>query len=668
MNNAPAQCDIVLPIYNGLTYVRRCIDALMAHTPASLYHLWIMDDAGDAMTSAYLQDIAQRHPHITLVRNPENLGFVKNCNKGMALGNAPFVLLLNSDVIVTPRWLEGLLEAAEMDKRIAAVNPLTNYAANINLPIAPGLNFLDMHAYLQTQAPRTPLDVVTSVGFCLLLRRAALAEVGLFDEIYGMGYCEESDLAMRLTTRGWRTVSAPWVYVYHKGGASFTARNERYLHNRKIFDTRWKTEYLRQWRNFRKADPFAPLRVLFTCKSRFAPLPSMRSTYWKLRHAWQQRNARAFAVAALRGTLALPHARRPIVDDAFINRLKPTNDRLRVTYILPTLDVAGGVLSVVQLVNEMVLLGIDARIAALYEEPAIRDWPLHSEPMLYASAEELIGNLPPTDILVATHWMTAAWVAAIEKRRGARKTVYFLQDYEAWFYPEGDGRRQQVAESYELISEKIVKSDWLAGMLADDGFATQKIRLGMNLDIFYPRDVKRGKELTVMAMARTRTPNRGYNDVIAALRQVKAARPDTQILLFGDTIMEEHLPFEAQIAGVVTDQNQLAQLYSKADIFLDGSVFQGFGRPALEAMACGTACVVTDVGGVNEYARNGENCLTVAPQAPDVFAKAIIRLLDDAALRAKLVSGGLSTARLFCHRREARETVEFFRQLAGEAF
>src|SRR5687768_12502301 len=139
MNNAPVQCDIVLPIYNGLTYVRRCIDALMTHTPANLYHLWIMDDAGDAMTSAYLQDIAQRHPHITLVRNPENLGFVKNCNKGMAMGKAPFALLLNSDVIVTPRWLEGLLEAAEMDKRTAAVNPLTNYAANINLPIAPGL-------------------------------------------------------------------------------------------------------------------------------------------------------------------------------------------------------------------------------------------------------------------------------------------------------------------------------------------------------------------------------------------------------------------------------------------------------------------------------------------------------------------------------------------------
>lgn len=666
MNDAGIQCDIVLPVFNGLTYVRRCLDALLAHTPADLCHVWIMDDAGDAMTAAYLRDIASRHDHLTYVRQPQNLGFVQNCNAGMMLGHAPFALLLNSDVIVTPRWLEGLLEAAESDPKIAAVNPLTNYAANINLPMAPGLSFGDMHSYVQANVPRDVFDVVTSVGFCLLLRRTALTELGLFDEVFGMGYCEESDLAMRLTTHGWRTVTAPWVYVYHKGGATFTGRDERYLKNRAIFDQRWKDEYLRQWREFNRADPFAPLRDIFACPSRFAPLPAMRSTYRKLRHAWRQRNARAFAAAAMRGMLALPHARRPIVDDAYINRLKPAAQRLRVTYVLPTLDVAGGVLSVVQLVNELVLAGVDARIAALYEEPEIRDWPLHSEPMLYASAAELIANLPQTDVLVATHWMTAPWVAELAKQGKTAKNAYFLQDYEAWFYPETHPKRDEVLATYPLIAEKIVKSDWLATMLADDGCATHKIRLGMNLDVFYPRDVRRRKQLTVMAMARPRTPNRGYGHTIEALRQVKAALPDTRIVLFGDDIPAENLPFEAVVTGVITNQNHLAQLYSEADVFLDGSVFQGFGRPALEAMACGTACVVTDVGGVNEYARHGENCLTVPPKAPDTFAAAIIELLEDPALKAKLVSGGLSTARKFCHRREARETLAFFESLVTE--
>ena len=663
---AAPQCDIVLPVYNGLTYVRRCVNALLAYTPAELCHVYIMDDAGDAMTAAYLQDIADTHTHITLIRNSENLGFVKNCNKGMALGAAPYVLLLNSDVIVTPHWLQGLLEAAATDDTIGAVNPLTNYAANINLPIAPGLRFFDMHQFVQTHIPREPFDIVTSVGFCLLLRRNALDALGIFDEIFGMGYCEESDLAMRLTTNGWRTVTAPWVYVYHKGGGTFTGRDARYLKNRTIFDRRWKKEYLQQWRAFKKADPFAYLRTAFACQSHFAPLPAMRGTYRKMRHSWQQRNLRSCIAAAVRGALALPQAKRAVANDTYISRLKPPSERLRVTYILPTLDVAGGVLSVVQLVNEMILLGIDARIAALYEEPQIREWPLHSEPMLYANKHELLANLPQTDILVATHWMTAPWVAALEKQGRTQKTAYFLQDYEAWFYPEKDSKRDNVAASYGLIAEKIVKSDWLAGMLAEDGYATHKIRLGMNLDIFYPRNTASRKHKTIMAMARPRTPNRGYGDIIEALRQVVQARPDTRIVLFGDDIPASAIPFKAEVTGVITDQNRLAALYSEADIYLDGSVFQGFGRPALEAMACHTACVVTNVGGVNEYAKHGENCLTVPPRAPDMFAMALLTLLDDDGLRAKLAAGGMSTARDYCHRREARQTLEFFQQLANE--
>lgn len=671
MNEHPAspQCDIVLPVYNGLSYVRRCVEALLAHTPADLCHITIMDDASDAMTAAYLHNVASQHEHITLVRNDKNLGFVKNCNKGMAKGHAPFVLLLNSDVIVTPNWLQSLLEGAAQDERIAAVNPLTNYAANINLPMASGLSFADMHDYVQRNAPREVFDIVTSVGFCLLLRRAALQELGTFDEVFGMGYCEESDLAMRLTTHGWRTVTAPWVYVYHKGGASFSGRDERYLKNRAIFDTRWKAEYLRQWREFRKAAPFAPLYELFTCNGHWAPVPSMRSTYRKMRHAYKQCNLRGFASAAVRGVLALPYARRYIVDSAYVSAHKPAGDaRLRVTYVLPTLDVAGGVLSVVQLVNELIIMGVDARIAALYEEPEMRKWPLLTEPMLYSNRDELIDNLPQTDILVATHWMTAEWVAELGKRDRCKKTVYFLQDYEAWFYPERQkAKRQKVIDSYGLIHEKIVKSDWLAGKLADEGYATHKIRLGMNLDVFYPRETRRPKHKTIMAMARPRTPNRGYPDVIAALKQLKAARPNTRIVLFGDDIPAANLPFEATITGVMTDQATLAKLYSEADIFLDGSVFQGFGRPALEAMACNTACVVTHVGGVNEYARHGENCLTVPPRDPDTFALAMQQLLDDDALRAKLSTGGLATAQEFCHRREARETLTYFQTLMAEA-
>ena len=98
-------------------------------------------------------------------------------------------------------------------------------------------------------------------------------------------------------------------------------------------------------------------------------------------------------------------------------------------------------------------------------------------------------------------------------------------------------------------------------------------------------------------------------------------------------------------------------------MFLDGSDFQGFGRTALEAMACGTACVLTNVGGVSEYAIEGENCLLVPPQKPESFGKAIIRLLRDDCLRQRLVKSGLKTVKAYCQKREAKETLAFFSEL-----
>jgi glycosyltransferase involved in cell wall biosynthesis len=92
-------------------------------------------------------------------------------------------------------------------------------------------------------------------------------------------------------------------------------------------------------------------------------------------------------------------------------------------------------------------------------------------------------------------------------------------------------------------------------------------------------------------------------------------------------------------------------------VFLDGSEFQGFGRCALEAMACGAACVLTDLGGVLEYARHEDNALLAPPGQAESMAAAILRLLDDSLLRQRLIASGLSTAARYCHRREARDTL-----------
>ncbi|MBY6273896.1 MAG: hypothetical protein CW346_17115, partial [Bacillaceae bacterium] len=396
-------CDVVMPVHNGLTYVRDCLESLLSCTEDVPFRLYIIDDCSDKETSAYLQEQARRCPQVYVHRNDRNLGFVRSCNLGIQLGSAPYVVLVNSDVIVTPGWLSRMIRCAESDPRIASVNPFTNQASNINIPMAPGANFYAMDEILRRHSPRAYPDVVTGVGFCMLLRRSALEQVGLFDEVFGLGYCEESDLCMRLTTSGWRTVIADDVYVYHKGRASFSDRNDRYKRNRAIFDERWKEEYLRQFEAFRASDPLRPSRQLFAVEQRWDPIPSMRQTYREMRAAFWRRDLLRVAREAVRGLKQLPKSKRSRVTPQYVAGLTRPG-RPRITYILPTLTVAGGVLSVVQLVNELILLGAEARIVAWREYPEIYDWKFLHQPIIFASPKEAETNFPESDVVVATHW------------------------------------------------------------------------------------------------------------------------------------------------------------------------------------------------------------------------------------------------------------------------
>jgi hypothetical protein len=338
---------------------------------------------------------------------------------------------------------------------------------------------------------------------------------------------------------------------------------------------------------------------------------------------------------------------------------------LRVTYLLPDVRVSGGVFGAAQLVNELRLLGADARIAALRERPAVYGWGRFlDEPMTFASVADLVENMPPCDLAVATHYKTATWADQLVRRGRAAHSVSFLQDYEAWFMPESDVRgREQVTRSYELIPHKIVKSDWLASLLKNDGYETRKIPLGLDLRFFHPRQCERPTHPVVVAMARPRTPRRGFESVVAALEMVRKEVPTVEIILFGEDLMSRQLPFAYRGEGEVADHDRLATLYSYADVHLDGSDFQAFGRPALEAMACGTVSVLTDAGGVTEYARHEVNCLLVPPKDPTAFAEAMVRLLQDEPLRGRLRAGGLETVMGYCSKREARDTLAYFHEI-----
>ncbi|MDJ0655491.1 MAG: glycosyltransferase family 4 protein [Xanthomonadales bacterium] len=336
-----------------------------------------------------------------------------------------------------------------------------------------------------------------------------------------------------------------------------------------------------------------------------------------------------------------------------------------VTYVLERLVIAGGVLSVIQLVNELVLAGIDARIACLFEDPAVYRWqPMLTRPMVFRNPRDLVRSLPPTDIAVATLWKTAPWVAQLKSGGKAGRTVYFLQGYEPWFFPERmERRRQQIVSEYGLMDHHVVKTDWLARKMSGHNINTRKIPLGLNLDVFYPRQ-KTDRRPRLVAMARPDMPNFGFDLLISVLGLLRQRIPELGISLFGS----RHLPdpgFAFDNHGIVEDHARLARIYGEADVFVDAARFQGFGRCGLEAMACGTACVLRTSGGVSEYAVGDVNALVYDTDNPEVVAGLVESLLDNPDQRQALATRGLETAQQHCHQLEAETTAGFFRSILG---
>ncbi len=121
-------------------------------------------------------------------------------------------------------------------------------------------------------------------------------------------------------------------------------------------------------------------------------------------------------------------------------------------------------------------------------------------------------------------------------------------------------------------------------------------------------------------------------------------------------------PVPCQIKTSTTDQ-ELAQIYAEADLYVFTSYFEAFGLPPLEAMACGTAVVTTDCGGNREYTRGGENCLLVAPSDIEQLTAAMYRVLTHDDERHHLASSGHKFAQAWTWQRTAEQVEAFLMSL-----
>ena len=258
---------IVIPAYRGAAATLACLRSVWASVPPNT-PVHVIDDASpEPELVAALTELAGAG-RIQLIRHARNRGFPAAANAGISASTGHDVLLLNSDTLTPPGWLERLRAAAYTAHDIGTACPLSNDATILSYPDINGGNQtpdLPGTARLAALAARANgdavLDIPTAVGSCMYIRRDCLDQVGAFrEDLFAQGYGEENDFCLRARHRGWRHVAVPGAFVAHAGAASFgVARIHLVARNMRVLN-RLHPGYDDLIAGFIVADPLAPAR------------------------------------------------------------------------------------------------------------------------------------------------------------------------------------------------------------------------------------------------------------------------------------------------------------------------------------------------------------------------------------------------------------------------
>jgi GT2 family glycosyltransferase len=213
--------SIVILTHNEWAVTKACLESIRLHTPEP-YELIVVDNGSTDETSQSLKD----QQDVKLIRNETNLGFPKGCNQGIEAASGDSVLFLNNDTVVTENWLKNLLRELYSDERVGMVGPVSNYVSGQQQIPVKYHELSDLDRFAKEHCEQHSGQWVSArrlVGFCLLVKRSVLNEIGLFDERFGIGNYEDDDLCLRALQAGYSLRIVYDSFVHHVGHV--TVRN-----------------------------------------------------------------------------------------------------------------------------------------------------------------------------------------------------------------------------------------------------------------------------------------------------------------------------------------------------------------------------------------------------------------------------------------------------------
>jgi GT2 family glycosyltransferase/glycosyltransferase involved in cell wall biosynthesis len=616
--------DIIVCVHNALDDVKRCLESVMCNTYPP-YHLIVVDDGSNQDTKQYLEKFVAGQL-ATLIRNDVASGYTKAANTGMRASKGDFVVLLNSDTIVPPRWLDRLIQCANSSELIGMAGPLSNTASWQSVPLImnasgdwadnplpTGWSANDFANEVARVSPRIFPRVGFLNGFCLLIKRQLINDIGLFDEeTFARGFGEENDYCLRATEKKWQLAIADDCYVFH-------AQSKSYSHERRVDLARLAGEAL--------ASKHGQARIDHNL-SMTKPHPAL--------HYMRQRCAEIEEISSLRAEA--------------LRRFEGK----RVLFLLPAGSAGGGGNIVLLEVACMRALGVDAWIANLeiHRHLFEQSHPDVQVPVLYLQTpRDLLKVALDFDAVIATLYLSVFWMEPLRKLDRCPVLGYYVQDFEPDFFGEGSANYQIALASYKAIPDLCLftKTNWTQQILHNKLEVSASV-IGFSLDIdrFYPSSIMQIESgiVKILAMVRPHTPRRAPEATMRVLKRL-AQHFGTQIeiTIFGvnpgnPEFLTYSRNFDHCNLGEVDAQGVAAALRT-TDIFVDCSIFQAMGLTAMEAMASGVAVIGPINGGLKEIIVDRHNGILVDTQNEDSIIATAIQLITDNKLRARIQTNAL---------------------------
>lgn len=647
--------DVVVCVHDALDDVRACLWSLV-HKTTRPFRLILVDDGSDAETAAFLRWFATRHPAVVLVTNPTPPhGYTIAVNLGLRETTGAYVILLNSDTIVTFGWLDRIVERGESDPGAGILGPLSNAASHQSVPdlrdeagwatnpLPDWLTPDGLALALRLDGIRVDARLPFINGFCFVVKRAVIDAVGAFDEEhFASGYCEENDYAQRARDAGFATAVVDDAYVFHAKSKSFGVDGRRTLakRNYEIFLEKHGRERIQELVRGMERDPsLAPVRD------------------------------------AVRRTVGGPDAFATTIAGAGVPPLS-------IVFVLPGISDggSGGSHSVYQETRGLRALGVPARIAIGAKgmdraRKVYDDADEVFEP--FRDAADLAARTRDADVISATHNASVELLAAVRRVRRDFLPAYYVQDYEPLFTQADPAQVEQAIASYTAIDDMLLfaKTHWLCNVVGErHGVYVAKVEPSIDTDVYFTRDEPHDPDvLRVTAMLRPRTPRRQPFSTLHLLERLLDEFPGrVEVETFGCT--DDALAKVARSGAIplrhrgILPRTEVADLLRRTDVFLDVSMYQAFGRTAAEAMACGATAVVPRLGGAWEFAQQDHNAVLVDTFDRQASYEALAALVDDRPRVERLRAAARATAERFSVTRAALSEYAVFEHAHRERF